>query len=41
MGIGLSAVGTNYVSYAIEGVDAAKNALSGSGPGTTLVLSNR
>ncbi|MBI4533175.1 MAG: hypothetical protein HY711_04435, partial [Candidatus Melainabacteria bacterium] len=41
VGIGASATGSNYVSYAIEGVDAAKNALSGSGPNTTLVLSNR
>jgi prepilin-type N-terminal cleavage/methylation domain-containing protein len=40
-GIGTSATGTNSTSYAIEGVDAAKNGLGGSAPGTTLVLSNQ
>ncbi|MBI4534214.1 MAG: prepilin-type N-terminal cleavage/methylation domain-containing protein [Candidatus Melainabacteria bacterium] len=40
-GIGTSATGTNSTSYAVEGVDAAKNALGGSAPGTTLVLSNQ
>ena len=40
-GIGTAPGGTNSVSYAIEGVDSAKNALGGSAPGTTLVLSNQ
>lgn len=40
-GIGTAASGTNAVSYAIEGTDSAKNALAGSAPGTSLVLSNQ
>lgn len=40
-GIGVSQTGVNSTSYAIEGVDSAKNALGGSAPGTTLVLSNQ
>jgi prepilin-type N-terminal cleavage/methylation domain-containing protein len=40
-GIGTSATGTNSTSYAVEGTDSAKNALGGSAPGTTLVLSNQ
>lgn len=40
-GIDVSPSGTNSISYAIEGADSAKNALAGSAPGTTLVLSNQ
>jgi len=40
-GIGTAPSGVNCVSYAIEGVDSAKNALAGSAPGTSLVLSNQ
>jgi len=40
-GIGVSPTGGGSQSYAIEGTDSAKNALGGSAPGTTLVLSNQ
>ncbi len=40
-GIGTASVGVNSSSYAIEGVDSAKNGIAGSAPGTTLVLSNQ
>lgn len=40
-GIGTAPSGVNSVSYAVEGCDSAKNGISGSAPGTTLVLSNQ
>lgn len=40
-GIGTGGSGVNSTSYAIEGVDSAKNGLAGQAPGTTLVLSNQ
>ena len=40
-GIGTAPSGGGSQSYGIEGTDAAKNALGGSAPGTTLVLSNQ
>ncbi len=39
--LGIAPGGVGAVSYAIEGTDSAKNALGGSAPGTTLVLSNQ
>ena len=39
--LGTAASGGGAQAYAIEGTDSAKNALGGSAPGTTLVLSNQ